>query len=95
MVFKKAQQELTVYRFIDAYIDLYGELKIPIIAKQFQIHRSKACVIMMKYKQKKPSNLDYDVKKQKYFKKDGFKKIFLANESSFLYLYAIDLIFSR
>ena len=52
MLFKKTPQELTVYRFIDAYVDLYGELKIPIIIKQFHIHRSKACAIMMKYKQK-------------------------------------------
>ena len=95
IVTQKEQLELIVYRFIDAYVDLHGELNVPVIANTFHIHRATASAILTKYKKKKPSNLIYDLSKKKYVKGYTFKKVCLGAESSFLYLNAIEMIYSR
>ena len=95
MFFKKIQQELIVYRFIDAYLDFYGEFKVPIISKQFQIKQSIAKEIVTKYQRKRPRNLTYDPIKKKYVKGAEFEKMFLVNESSFLYLDAIKILYTK
>ncbi len=33
MLSQKELQELIIYRFIDAYVDLYGELNVHVITK--------------------------------------------------------------
>ncbi|MUK76547.1 hypothetical protein GNP84_06460 [Aliivibrio fischeri] len=66
MLSKKEHQDLIVLRFIDAYVDLYGELNTGVI----------------------------DLSKKRYVKSYTFEKVFLVNESSFLYLNAIELIYS-
>ena len=91
---QKERLELIVYRFIDAYVDLHGELNVPVIANTFHIHRATASAILTKYKKKKPSNLIYDLSKKKYVKGYTFEKVFLMNERSLSYLNAIDVIYS-
>ena len=95
IVTQKEQLELIAHRFIDAYVDLHGELNVPVIANTFHIHRATASAILTKYKKKKPSNLIYDLSKKKYVKGYTFKKICLVKDSSFLYLNAIEMIYSR
>lgn len=94
MLSQKEQLELIILRFIDAYVDLNGELNVSIIADTFHMHRSTASAILTKYQKKKPSNLKYDLSKKKYVKGYTFEKVFLIKESAFLYLNAIELIYS-
>lgn len=94
MLSQKELQELIIYRFIDAYVDLYCELNVHVITKQFHIHRATASAILTKYKKEKPSNLTYDLSKKKYVKGFTFEKIFLGKESSFSYLNAVELLYS-
>ncbi len=95
MASQKERLELIIFKFIDAYVDLHGELNVSIIAKTFHIHRATASAIVTKYKQKKPSNLTYDMSKKKYVKGFTFERIFLVNERPFLYLNAIDMVYSE
>ncbi|MGF1903538.1 hypothetical protein [Aliivibrio salmonicida] len=94
MLSKKEHQSLIVCRFIDAYVELHGEINTNVITTQFQLHRATASRILAQYQKKKPSNLHYNLSKKRYVKGYTFEKVFLINESSFLYLNAIELVYS-
>lgn len=94
MLSKKEHQNLIICRFIDAYVELHGEINTNVITKQFRLHRVTASGILTQYQKKKPSNLHYDFTQKKYLKGYTFEKVFLINESSFLYLNAIELVYS-
>lgn len=90
---QKRAFELMIMRFIDAYVDLHGEINSTTIINQFPIHRTKASKIIQLYLKDKPSNLRYVLSKTRYLKGFSFEKLYLKDESSLTYLNAMELAF--
>lgn len=90
---QKRAFELMIMRFIDAYVDLHGEINTTTIINQFPIHRTKASRIVQLYLKPKPSNLRYVPSKSCYLKGFSFEKLHLKDESSLTYLNAMELAF--
>ena len=80
-------------KFIDAYVDLNGEINLSVLTSLFSVHRTKASKVISLYKQQAPSNLRYDLSAKSYLKTLLFNKEFLS-EDSFRYITAIELIFN-
>lgn len=88
--------ELAVLKFIDAYLDLNGEINSVVLTTQFPIHRTKASKILGVYLDLDgtPASLRYSHAKRKYEKGYLFKKRYLTG-SSLQYLDAIELVFPK
>ena len=70
---QKRAFELMIMRFIDAYVDLHGEINTTTIINQFPIHRTKASRIVQLYLKPKPSNLRYVPSKSCHLKGFSFE----------------------
>lgn len=83
-----------VLKFIDAYLDLHGEINAKIITDQFGLHRSTASALMTKYRDIRPGNTRFKVGKNVHERTYIFEKTILKT-SSFEYLNAIELAFAQ
>lgn len=93
---QKSAIERAILRFVDAQLDLYGEIRVTTISNQFHINRSKASAVLAVYRnnEKSRKNLKYDVSKKCYVRAMLFEAAYLDG-SSLSYLNACDQLFSE
>lgn len=91
---QKEAFDLVLYKFIDAYVDLYGEINTVILTNQFHMHRTKASKIFTQYKKHElnGNNLRFDEGKAKYVRTATFKKNFLLDDSSLFFLNSVEVV---
>lgn len=94
-VTQKNAFELMVLKFIDAYLDLYGVINSSAITRTFPIHRTKASNILSKYidLDGDPASVRYSFRDRHYKKGIYFKKRYLGDDSSLLFINAVDIVF--
>ncbi|KJG37774.1 hypothetical protein UA32_12540 [Photobacterium angustum] len=85
-----------VFKFIDAHVDLYGYINVSVLSELFGIHRTSASGLLARYKELKPSNLEYVLQgtNSRYVKRFSFEKVVLKSESS-IFLNSIYLVYEN
>lgn len=92
---RKDTFEMIVLCYIDAYVDLYGEINSTVITSKLPIHRTKVSGLFTRYLKLKPSNLRNVGGQRGYIKGYSFERLYLKDESSLSFINAIDIAFKE
>lgn len=90
---QKQAYDNAILCFIDAVVDLHGNIGATDIVAQFHTHRTRASAALKLYKEQQPGNLRFNVSTKRYDKTCTFEKGFLGQRSSLEYLNAIETVF--